>query len=139
MPRCVNSRGSRICHTRQASESRWGQQESKLCSTGRLPHAPAQSRSFVHDRDYDRAAALVATLQRTPVIEPTDRRFQLARLWAVMILVVGFAAALWVYFIRGELSSEMYALVRRYIKTAIVFLGVGLAIGVWRHRRARRR
>jgi len=93
----------------------------------------------VHDRDYDRAAALVATLQRTPVIEPTDRRFQLARLWAVMILVVGFAAALWVYFIRGELSSEMYALVRRYIKTSIVFLGVGLAIGVWRHRRARRR
>jgi len=63
--------------------------------------APAQSRSFVHDRDYDRAAALVATLQRTPVIESTDRRFQLARLWAVMILVVGFAAALWVYFIRG--------------------------------------
>ena len=55
----------------------------------------------MHDRDYDRAAALVATLQRTPVIEPTDRRFQLARLWAVMILVVGFAAALWVYFIRG--------------------------------------
>ena len=63
--------------------------------------APAVWRCFVvHDRDYERAAALVANLQRTPLIEPTDRRFQLARVCALILLVIALAMALWIYVAR---------------------------------------
>jgi len=63
--------------------------------------APAQWRCFVvHDRDYERATALVANLQRTPLIESTDRRFELIRLCAVILLVIALATALWIHLTR---------------------------------------
>ena len=57
--------------------------------------APAVSRCLVNDADYERAAALVATLQQTPPTLATDRRFNQARVGAIVILVGILLAALW--------------------------------------------